>query len=341
METSGQNLKEVLGPFAGLAGWIYAQILPDRLNFWPDQLKFWVPLGCGFIVVDLFYRCLNRPRSESFWSYAAPWRVYIHKSAVLDYKFVFVQKLATLFIIAPLLVSELALGKWGARILVSWLGPGPGWTAGPLSLAVFGAIGLVLFDIGHTVTHYIQHKVPFFWEFHKIHHAAEVLTPVTSFRTHPVSLVLESLFQGPLQALGLACFYYLYGVQPTVLAFVGISSFIIVCYLIGHLRHTHVWISFGPKLEHIFSSPAQHQIHHSRAPRHLDTNYSQYFAFLDWIGGTLYVPKGQEELDFGLIEGPDPELTTVWSLYWVPMKRAFRGLLPAPSAVRNSRSSAA
>jgi len=43
----------------------------------------------------------------------------------------------------------------------------------------------------------------------------------------------------------------------------------------------------------------------------VDTNFSQYFAFLDWIAGTLYVPQGQEELDFGLAEGPDPELTTV------------------------------
>ena len=70
-----------------------------------------------------------------------------------------------------------------------------------------------------------------------------------------------------------------------------------------------------------------HQVHHSTAPRHLDRNLAQYFSFLDWIGGTLYVPKGHEELDFGLIEGPDPELATVWSLYWVPVKRAFRGLL--------------
>jgi sterol desaturase/sphingolipid hydroxylase (fatty acid hydroxylase superfamily) len=72
------------------------------------------------------------------------------------------------------------------------------------------------------------------------------------------------------------------------------------------------------------SSPAQHQIHHSVAARHLNTNFARYFSFLDWIAGTLYIPRTVEELQFGLAEGRDPELTTVHGLYWVPVKRAFR-----------------
>lgn len=323
LDTLGQSFREVVGPLAGLARRFSGQILG------PDELKFWVSLAIAMIAIDVFYRCLNRPQSESFWSYAAPWRIHTHPSAVLDYKFLVIQKLVIVFIIAPMLVSALALGNWGSKILVSLLGPGPAWTPGVAGLVVFAAISLVLFDIGHYLSHYIQHKVPFFWEFHKIHHAAEVLTPVTAFRAHPVEAILDSLFQGPLQALGLAVFYYLYGGRQFVVTFVGMNGIILVYYLIGNLRHTHLWISFGPKVEHILCSPAQHQIHHSCAPQHLDTNFSEYFAFLDWIGGTLYVPKGEEALDFGLSEGSDPELTTVWSLYWVPMKRAFRRLLPS------------
>jgi sterol desaturase/sphingolipid hydroxylase (fatty acid hydroxylase superfamily) len=321
LETFSQNLKEVLVPLAGLARGFSAQV------FGPEERRFWLSLVGILIAVDLFYRCLNRPRSESFWSYAASWRISTHSSAILDYKYLVVQKLVIVFIVAPMLVSALALGNWGSKILASLLGPGPGWTPGLAALVGFAAIGLLLFDIGHYLSHYVQHKVPFFWEFHKVHHAAEVLTPVTAFRAHPVESILDSVFQGPLQALGLAVFYYLYGGQQFVVTFVGMNGIVLFYYLIGNLRHTHLWISFGPKLEHILCSPAQHQIHHSRAPQHLDTNFSQYFAFLDWIGGTLYVPKGQEELDFGLSEGPDPELKTVWSLYWVPFKRAFRGLL--------------
>jgi sterol desaturase/sphingolipid hydroxylase (fatty acid hydroxylase superfamily) len=323
--TFGQSLKEAVVPLVDVAGRFAAQVLA------PEERKFWISLVVGLIAVDLFYRCLNRPKGQSFWSYAVPWRINAHPSAVLDYKFLVVQKLVIVFIITPMLVSALALGNLGSKLLASLVGPGPGWTPGATGLVLFAGIGLVLFDIGHFLSHYVQHKVPFFWEFHKIHHAAEVLTPVTAFRAHPVETILDSLFQAPLQALGLAVFYYLYGGRQFVVTFVGMNGIVLCYYLIGNLRHTHLWISFGPKLEHILCSPAQHQIHHSRAVEHLDTNFSEYFSFIDWIAGTLYVPKGQEALDFGLSEGPDPEFTTVWSLYWVPMKRAFRRLLPANS----------
>ena len=319
LETFSQNLTEVLGPLARWAHQFYAQV------FGPEQRNDWMWLAVALIAADLLYRLWKRPGT-------APWRIYSHPSARLDYKFLLSQKL----IVGPMLVSALALGNWGAKILASWFGPGPAWQAGLMTLLIFAAVRLLLFDIGHYISHLIQHKVPFFWEFHKVHHAAEVLTPVTAFRAHPIESVLDSLFQGPLQALGIAVFYYLYGGAHTLMTFAGMNAFILPYFLIGSLRHSHLWISFGPKLEHIFSSPAQHQIHHSSAPQHLDTNLSEYFSFIDWMGGTLYVPQGQETVDFGLYEGADRELNTVWSFYWVPFKRAFGGLLrpatPLPEA---------
>jgi sterol desaturase/sphingolipid hydroxylase (fatty acid hydroxylase superfamily) len=299
-----------------------------------SELFSWLWLTGSLIAIDLLYRLVDRPKSESFWSYSTPRRIYTHPSAILDLKFIVVQRLVIAFVIAPMLVSALALGKWGSTLLAAWLGPGPAWTAGPGGLALFGAISLVLFDVGHFISHYIQHKTPFFWEFHKIHHAAEVLTPVTAFRVHPVENILDSVIQGPLQALGLAIFYYLYGSEQSLMALVGLNVVFPLYYLVDSLRHSHLWISFGPKLEHIFSSPAQHQIHHSRLPQHLDTNFSRYFSFLDWIAGTLYIPKKDEALDFGLSEGADRELGDVWSLYWVPMKRAFRQATALPRTAK-------
>lgn len=333
LETFDQNLKEVLGPLAWWARQFYSQV------FGPNARNEGLWLVGALVVTDVLYRFWNRPKLESFWSYAAPWRIYSHASAVLDYKFYLVQKVVAAFVIGPMLVSALALGNWGSKILRLWLGPGPAWTPGLTALVILAAVLLVLFDIGHYLSHYIQHKVSFFWEFHKIHHAAEVLTPVTAFRAHPVELILDGLFQGPLQALGLAGFNYLYGGDHSLTTFVWVNAVIIPYYLVSSLRHSHVWISFGPRLEHIFSSPAQHQIHHSRAPQHLDTNLSQYFSFLDWIAGTLYVPQKKEALDFGLSEGADPELSTVWSFYWIPVKRAFRGLLISPTSVTQTSES--
>jgi sterol desaturase/sphingolipid hydroxylase (fatty acid hydroxylase superfamily) len=332
VETFGQSLKEVLGPLADLASWFSAQI------FAPDDLKYFLWLVASLIAIDLFYRCWSRPEPESFWSYSAPWRIYSHPSALLEYRFVIVGKLVNALILAPMIVSALALGNWGSKLLVSWLGPGPAWTPRTAALVAFGVFGVLLSDAGHYISHYIQHKVPFFWEFHKVHHTAEVLTPITGFREHPVGLIVDSVFQSPFQAVGLALFSYLYGSQHVVMTFVGINAIVFFFFVLDNVRHSHLWVSFGPKLEHILTSPAMHQVHHSTAQRHLDRNLAQYFAFLDWMAGTLYVPQGQEELVFGLIEGPDPELTTVWGLYWVPLKRAFRLLLPSTAPRPQSES---
>jgi len=304
-----------------------------------SEFTSWLWLAGALIAVDFFYRIANRPPTENFWSYAKPWRIYTHPSAILDYKFFFVQKLVVALVTVPMLVSVVALGRWLSTEMATWLGPGPVWKVSTMSIVAFGVIDVVLFDVGHFISHYIQHKVAFFWEFHKIHHAAEVLTPVTSFRVHPVENILDNVIQAPLQASALAVCYYLYGAERSMMTLVWISAMFPLVYLVDNIRHSHLWISFGPKLEHIFSSPAQHQIHHSRAPQHLDTNFSRYFSFLDWIAGTLYVPKQGEALDFGLVQGPDPDLTDVWDLYWMPLKRALR-LLQRPYARPAHRSGA-
>src|SRR4029453_5732873 len=41
-------------------------------------------------------------------------------------------------------------------------------------------------SLGYWFNHWLSHKVPLLWEFHKVHHNAEVLTPLTNFRVHPV-----------------------------------------------------------------------------------------------------------------------------------------------------------
>ncbi len=38
------------------------------------------------------------------------------------------------------------------------------------------------YELGYWFNHWLSHKVPLLWEFHKVHHTAEVLTPLTNFR---------------------------------------------------------------------------------------------------------------------------------------------------------------
>jgi sterol desaturase/sphingolipid hydroxylase (fatty acid hydroxylase superfamily) len=105
----------------------------------------------------------------------------------------------------------------------------------------------------------------------------------------------------------------------------GLNAVIFVYYVMGYpLRHSHVWISYGPTLSRFFISPAQHQIHHSSAEKHWDKNMGGFFALWDWIFGTLYVPKQREELVYGLPGDEGKEYSGVAQLYVQPFRNNAR-----------------
>lgn len=57
----------------------------------------------------------------------------------------------------------------------------------PLSKKIISTIILFLaYEIGYYVDHYLKHRVSILWELHKLHHTADVLTPLTNFRNHPI-----------------------------------------------------------------------------------------------------------------------------------------------------------
>jgi hypothetical protein len=88
--------------------------------------------------------------------------------------------------------------------------------------------------------------------------------------------------------------------------------------LAANLRHSHVWLSFGPVVEHVLNSPAQHQIHHSDAPRHFNKNYGVNLSLWDWMFGTLYVTQSKpESIRFGTGEA-DERYLTLYSLIVMP-----------------------
>ena len=68
----------------------------------------------------------------------------------------------------------------------------------------------------------------------------------------------------------------------------------------ANLRHSHIWISFG-RLERVFISPAQHQIHHSVG--NSNANLGSIFSVWDGLLGTRTYSGQKRELEFGL--GPE------------------------------------
>ncbi|MBV8791875.1 MAG: sterol desaturase family protein [Pseudolabrys sp.] len=200
------------------------------------------------------------------------------------------------------------------------------------SRAIITLMLFLAYELGYWFNHWLSHRVPVLWEFHKVHHTAEVLTPFTNFRVHPVYawIFANILAFSTAVANGFASYWFgktthQYALNDTNLILV----FFIHIYV--HLQHSHVWISFTGLFGRLFVSPAHHQVHHSADPRHFNKNYGSCLALWDWMFGTLYVPaKEREKLTFGVAPDRFPAHTVTGELV-APFIRAaahVRALLP-------------
>ncbi|MEZ5935568.1 MAG: sterol desaturase family protein [Alphaproteobacteria bacterium] len=264
-----------------------------------------------------------RPR-EPFLRWLLPWSTWSHASTMVDIKLFALNRLLSLVGV----FNSVFLTSATALFVLTLLSgrPGEGQSVNP----IFASFCILLaHDFGIYWIHRIHHETRILWPFHSVHHSAEVMTPITVYRKHPIYDVLSSaargLFSGVIQGVVLAMF-----VGPMTLStLLGINVFYVLFNLLGaNLRHTHIWLSYGRVLEHIVISPAQHQIHHSRAVAHHNKNYGEVLALWDWMFGTLYVPDGREDLDFGLADAdgrplPQPHGTFGQALMQ-PVRQALR-----------------
>ncbi|HZP77377.1 MAG TPA: sterol desaturase family protein [Pseudolabrys sp.] len=192
-------------------------------------------------------------------------------------------------------------------------------------------ITLVLFlayEFGYWVDHYLKHRVPVLWELHKVHHTAEVLTPLTTFRVHPLDTWIFGNILAVSIALANGVMHYAFGDTAYQYALSGTNILLIVfVHIYVHLQHSHVWIAFRGLLGRVFLSPAHHQVHHSTNPVHFNKNLGSCLAVWDWLFGTLHVPaKEREKLTFG-VEPAYPDAHTITGEFLKPFGRAFNTLL--------------
>ena len=175
------------------------------------------------------------------------------------------------------------------------------------SRAVITLMLFLAYELGYWFNHWLSHKVPFLWEFHKVHHTAEVLTPLTNFRVHPIYMLVFANILALSAAIANGVGHYLFGDTAYQYA-LGDTNIILVLFIHAyvHLQHSHMWISFGGVLGRVFISPAHHQVHHSDNPKHFNRNFGSCLALWDWLFGTLYIPrKEREPLTFGFGDHPD------------------------------------
>ena len=314
-----------------LAG--YAERLADFTSYpflvTPVHRLHWIYLFSYLVIALVIYlhgkRALGRFTLKGFLGFWLPRSVYRRRSTVLDLKYYIVNKVFMRAAFATTLIGSFyVFGEvFEATLRALWSAPGPEIEAALPVQVAYGAAVFLMADFGFFLGHYLGHKVPLLWEFHKVHHSAEVLSPLTNYRFHPLDTILLGLFIGILTGVVKGAFGFAFpgGISGTGTVTVNVTV-LLLFNLTANFRHSHVWLSYGWHLNHIFSSPAQHQIHHSTAARHLDKNFGLMLSVWDWLAGSLYVPRRREELEFGLTGGEHKEYNSLWRLYTLPLVKA-------------------
>lgn len=286
----------------------------------------WPYLLSSIVVAYVIYRFAVKDSSGtspgSFRTFAFPRDIYRHRSAVVDYKYALIDLTIQGIVYVPLISGC----SWLIFKLMQNISGGAAVSAtSPPNLIVLTLISFLLIDFGYFLAHYCMHRLPLLWYFHEVHHSAEVMTPVTVLRVHPVEKIVTALISTLVGSVGSIAYAVSSDQQVNLVTISGVNIFVFYFRVFAiHLRHSHIWLSYGTILSHILISPAQHQIHHSVDPKHYDKNYGYVLAIWDVLFRSLYVPRQRETLQFGLA-GTDPQdFSTVARLYILPFRKAMR-----------------
>ncbi len=250
-----------------------------------------------------------------------------HPSARADYRFYLVNAVVFPLLLGPFLFGENAVANLIDKALAPILGDAaPGTASAGIGVKIaYTILFFVAYEFGRFVAHSLLHDVRVLWEFHKVHHSAEVLTPMTTFRAHPIDLAV--MYWVPTVTTGVVTWLFHHFVDAGVgfYTFLGLHVVMWIGNLIGNLRHWQVWLSYGQTLNRWLISPAHHQLHHSAEPRHWGCNRGFELAIWDRLYGTLYVPPNQPEtFRMGLGDGTDGKWNTLGRMYLWPFRLAFR-----------------
>lgn len=237
----------------------------------------------------------------SFLKYLFPKKVWLVNSAFVDYAFFFFNSFIKTIFIGPYIIIGFYIAFYINEYLLVLFGF-PNGTLGVTQTMLLYTISLTIInDLTSYITHLCMHKMPLLWEFHKIHHSATVLNPITQYRIHPVELIINNIRSILIFGFLTGIFDYLSSHSIDKLLFLGANVFHFIFLLFGaNLRHSHVKLKYPRFLEFIFISPFQHQIHHSSNPNHFNKNMGSKFALWDWFFGTLILSDSVKNLRFGI-----------------------------------------
>lgn len=198
----------------------------------------------------------------------------------------------------------LPVSKWTMeeRIgLLNWI-PGTGW--------IRTAVAVVLLDYTLWFWHWSNHRVPFFWRFHRVHHVDRDMDASTGLRFHFGELAMSVGFR----ALQIAAV----GADPLS---VSAYQILLSASVLFHHSSTRLPLGLERVLARLIVTPRMHGIHHSDCRNEADTNWSSILSAWDYLHGTIRLDVPQKTITIGVPAFDAPEQVTLGRLLLMPFRR--------------------
>jgi sterol desaturase/sphingolipid hydroxylase (fatty acid hydroxylase superfamily) len=179
-----------------------------------------------------------------------------------------------------------------------------------MPLAILIALTLLVRAFISFGTHFLNHKIPFLWRFHRVHHLDTELDVSSTVRFHPLEMPLSMVIGLPIVLL---C-----GLSPWVLIFYELLDVSVTLF-------SHANIRLAPGLErylrYFIVTPDLHKVHHSAFKPETDSNFSPVFPLWDILFGTFRTETREplQTMPLGLEEIRDPKANSFWWLLASPV----------------------
>jgi sterol desaturase/sphingolipid hydroxylase (fatty acid hydroxylase superfamily) len=151
------------------------------------------------------------------------------------------------------------------------------------------ALAFLSLDLSFYWWHLANHRIPFLWRFHNVHHFDPDLDVSTGFRFHFGEVFMSAAF------------------RILQVALIGVSMPAFVAYELAfqantlfHHSNLRLPIRIERLLNKILVTPRMHGIHHSQRQHETNSNYGVVFPWWDRLHRTLGLNVPQSEIIIGV-----------------------------------------
>jgi sterol desaturase/sphingolipid hydroxylase (fatty acid hydroxylase superfamily) len=177
----------------------------------------------------------------------------------------------------------------------------------PLWLEVTAAV--LAMDYTMYLWHRMNHRAPWLWRFHAVHHVDLDMDASTAIRFHFGELTASAPFR--------AAQVLIIGVTPLALS-VWQTAFL--ASILFHHSNVRLPIRVEQRLTRFLVTPRMHGIHHSAVHEETDSNWSSGLSIWDRLHGTLRLDILQDRIVIGVPAYRDPAEVTLPKILAMPFE---------------------